>query len=84
MPRMIGPRGGHDGMMRMEILRRHQGDISRQLRDIQDQLSRLREDDLARLEQQIRELRAELRGRRPNRDDREQHENRDRDDSGED
>lgn len=83
MPRMEGPRGDHGGMLRMEILRRHHDDIARQLRDIQDQLSRLREVDIARLERQIRELRAELRERNPDRRDRGQHENRDRDGSEE-
>lgn len=84
MPRMRIPHEGRDGTMRMEILRRHHDDVSRKLRDIQDQLSRLREEDLARLERQIRELRAELRGRGPDREDRDRRENRDRDESGDD
>ena len=83
-PRMRGPRGGSDGAMRMEIFRRNHDDIARQLREIQDQLSRLREDDLARLEQQIRDLRAELKGRAPANDDRDQREDRDSGDRGND
>ncbi|MBI4365162.1 MAG: PDZ domain-containing protein [Candidatus Latescibacteria bacterium] len=62
--RMRTPRGGPDRAMRMEMFRRGHDDIAQQLRDIQEQLSRLRDDDLARLERQIRDLRADLRGRR--------------------
>ena len=63
MPGWEGPggdRGGPDGGPRMQILRRNQGDLQQQLRDIQEQLSKLRDEDLARLEQEIRDLRSDL------------------------
>jgi hypothetical protein len=63
MPGWEGPsgdRGGPDGGPRMQILRRNQGDLERQLRDIQEQLSKLRDEDLARLEQEIHDLRSDL------------------------
>ena len=76
MPGDDGPGGGPDGRTRMEVFRHRGGAMERQLRDIQDQLSRLREEDFARLERQIRELRAELREFRLNRNDRSRDENR--------
>ena len=51
---------GDRGEPRMQVLRRNQGDFARQLRDIQEQLSKLRDEDLARLERAIRDLRSDL------------------------
>ncbi len=75
-----GPGGGVDNGTRMQIFRRDRVDLERQLRDIQDQLSKLREEDFARLEREIRQLRADLlRERGLERRDRDQREDRDRD-----
>ncbi|TMQ59268.1 MAG: PDZ domain-containing protein [Candidatus Eisenbacteria bacterium] len=60
IPGWEGPGGGPDRGRRMQIWRRSQGDLERQLRDIQEQLSKLRDEDLARLERAIRDLRSDL------------------------
>ncbi|HYR50997.1 MAG TPA: PDZ domain-containing protein [Candidatus Dormibacteraeota bacterium] len=52
-------RGMPDGS-RMQILRRNRDDLQRQLQDIHEMLSRLRDVDLARLEREIQQLRSEL------------------------
>ena len=77
-----GDRGGPDGGPRMQMFRRNQGDLERQLRDIQEQLSKLRDEDLARLEREIRDLRADLQrgGILDNNRDRDRSDDRDRDD----
>ena len=45
---------------RMQVFRRNSEDLQRQLRDIHEMLSKLRDVDLARLEREIQELRSEL------------------------
>ncbi len=68
MPGMEGPGGmrgmpemhGPDDNSQMRILRGGSDDLGRQLRDIHEMLSRLRDVDLARLEREIRDLRTEL------------------------
>jgi len=87
MPNWGGPGPGDPRDMpdngRMQILRRNRDDLERQVRDLQEQLARLRNEDLARLEREIRELRSELRQQMDrkdrDRDDRNRNDDRDRD-----
>ena len=44
----------------MQMFRGNRGALERQLRDIQEQLTKLRDEDLARLEREIRDLRTDL------------------------
>ncbi|HEY3156615.1 MAG TPA: PDZ domain-containing protein [Candidatus Eisenbacteria bacterium] len=86
MPGWEGPggdRGGPDGGPRMQMFRRNQGDLERQLRDIQEQLSKLRDEDLARLEREIHDLRSDLQrgGILDNNRDRNRSDDRGRDDN---
>ena len=55
-----GDRGGPDGGPGMQMFRGNRGALERQLRDIQEQLTKLRDEDLARLEREIRDLRTDL------------------------
>src|SRR2546425_11146446 len=65
-PRMPGWEGRDDsrGMPndepRMQILRGNRDDLERQVKELQDALTRLRNEDLARLEREVRELRSDL------------------------
>src|SRR2546425_2388915 len=85
MPNWGGPGDSRDmpDNGRMQILRRNRDDLERQVRDLQDQLTRLRNEDLARLEREIRELRSDLQQqmdrKNRDRDDRNRNEDRDQD-----
>jgi hypothetical protein len=86
MGSMGGVRGMPDDGTRMQILRRNRGDLEREIKDLQDQLSRLRDEDIARLEREVRELRAQVeQSRRGNdryeRDRKNNNNDRDRDNS---
>jgi PDZ domain-containing protein len=68
------------------IIRGNRSDLERQIKDLQDQLSRLRNEDLARLEREVRDLRSQVeQGQRVrDRDDRNRNDDRDRDNNDDD
>jgi hypothetical protein len=79
-PRMPGwerPGEGPDGDTNI-ILRGNREDLERQVQELKDQIAKLRNEDLARLEREVRELRSDLR-RQMDRKDRDQDEDKDRD-----
>jgi hypothetical protein len=82
MPSWGGPGDSRDtppDQPRMQILRRNRDDLERQIQDLQEQLARLRSEDLARLEREIRDLRQEMGRRdRDRNDDGNRNEDRDR------
>ena len=77
---------GSDDSDHIVIRGNNRSELERQIKDLQDQLSRLRNEDLARLEREVRELRSKVeqgqRGR--DRDDRNRNDDRDRDSNDED
>ncbi|HEY2924358.1 MAG TPA: PDZ domain-containing protein [Candidatus Eisenbacteria bacterium] len=88
-PRMPGwegrdnPRGMPNDESRI-ILRGNRNDLERQVRELQEQLARLRNEDLARLEREVRELRSDLKRQMDRRyrdrdEDRSRSDDRDRD-----
>jgi len=83
MPNWGGPGDSRDmpDNGRVQILPRNRDDLERQVRDLQEQLARLRNEDLARLEREIRELRSDLQQqmdrKNRDRDDRNRSEDRD-------
>jgi hypothetical protein len=64
----------------MQMFRRNRDDLESQIRELQDALARLRSEDLARLEREIRDLRQQIgRKGRDRNDDGNRNEDRDRD-----
>jgi hypothetical protein len=72
MPNWGGPGDSQDSppdQPRVQIMRRNRDDLERQIRDLQEQLARLRSEDLARLEREIHDLQQQVGGRGRDRDD---------------
>lgn len=83
MPSWGGPGDGPDSppdQPRVQIMRRNRDDLERQIRDLQEQVARLRSEDLARLEREIRDLQQQIGRKDRDRDDHDNNnEDRDRD-----
>jgi len=81
-PNWGGPGDGPDSppdQPRMQVMRRNRADLEGQIRDLQEQIARLRTEDLARLEREIHDLQQQIGGRKNHDRDDNDNQNEDRD-----